>query len=134
MALVPDASVALKWILEEDGSDRAAALAGEALVAPDFLLLECANVLAVQVRRGLVRPDWAQGAVRELRESPFRFLPSGPFIEDAHALGVRLKQGAYDCLYLAVALAERAVVVTADERFVRAVEADGAFSQSIRLL
>lgn len=47
MALVPDASVALKWFLEEDASDRAQALLDEPLVAPDFLRLECSNVLAV---------------------------------------------------------------------------------------
>ncbi len=134
MALVPDASVALKWILQEDGSDRARALAHQPLVAPDFLLLECANVLAIQVRRGLVPPDWARNALRALHEGPIRFLPSGPFIEDAHALGVRLSHGAYDCLYLAAALAERAMMVTADERFVRAVESDGAYSQAVRLL
>ncbi|HTK36723.1 MAG TPA: type II toxin-antitoxin system VapC family toxin [Caulobacteraceae bacterium] len=134
MALVPDASVALKWIFEEVGSDRARALADQPLVAPDFLLLECANVLAIQVRRGLILPDTARNALRELHDGPIRFLPSGPFIQDAHALGVRLGHGAYDCLYLAVAIAERAVMVTADERFVRVVESDGAYSQAIRLL
>ncbi len=46
MTLVIDASVALKWVIEEDDSAAAMALLlGEPLVAPDFLAIECANGL-----------------------------------------------------------------------------------------
>lgn len=48
MSLVVDASVALKWVLDEEGrpAARALLLGNEPLHAPDFLILECANILA----------------------------------------------------------------------------------------
>jgi predicted nucleic acid-binding protein len=43
---VVDASVALKWVIDEDGSEAAGALLlEEPLAAPDLLMVECANVL-----------------------------------------------------------------------------------------
>src|SRR6266404_5666664 len=50
---VIDASVALKWVIEEDGSEAATALlVGDVLAAPDFVVIECANVLWAKTRRG----------------------------------------------------------------------------------
>lgn len=55
MIWLVDASVALKWVLEEPETDLSRRLIGHANVAaPDFLLLECANVLTRQVRRGVM--------------------------------------------------------------------------------
>jgi predicted nucleic acid-binding protein len=51
-AVIVDASVAIKWVVQEEGSDTAAALAGQALSAPTLLTVECANVLWVKARRG----------------------------------------------------------------------------------
>ena len=46
MTVVVDASVALKWVIEEDGSEAAQALVvRHPLAAPDLLMIECANVL-----------------------------------------------------------------------------------------
>lgn len=50
--IVVDASVAIKWVVEEEGSDAAAALADQDLTAPSLLMVECANVLWVKARRG----------------------------------------------------------------------------------
>ena len=48
---IVDASVAVKWVVPEIGSDQAAALATYRLSAPDLLDAECANVLWVKVTR-----------------------------------------------------------------------------------
>ena len=47
MTLVVDASVGLKWALDEPDSDLAKALAvgGETLLVPEFWLIEACNVL-----------------------------------------------------------------------------------------
>jgi len=123
LTLVVDASVALKWVLDEDGADRAkAVLSGdEALLAPDFLLLEAANVLATKVRRGLITAAGARNSLSGLREGLVRFAPSSTHLDRAHALAVELERSVYDSLYLALALAESAVLVTADGRFAQAV-------------
>ena len=43
--LVIDASAAVKWVIEEDGTPQALALHQKAkLIAPDLLIAECANI------------------------------------------------------------------------------------------
>jgi predicted nucleic acid-binding protein len=54
LTLVIDASVALKWFIDEDGSDRAAALLDgkELLIAPDLIVAEVCNAGWKAVRAG----------------------------------------------------------------------------------
>ena len=49
--LVIDASIAIKWVIEEDRTKEALALRRQALAAPDLLVAECANILRKKVRR-----------------------------------------------------------------------------------
>ena len=133
--LIVDASVALKWVLEEEGSASARALFGaEDLLAPDFLLLECANVLATKTRRRDVSEAGAASALDLLRTGPVRFLPTAPYVLRAHALAVELGRSAYDCLYLAAALTEGGAMITADSRFAAAASAIPAYAARLRSL
>jgi predicted nucleic acid-binding protein len=135
VTVVVDASVALKWVLEEEGSDRARVLAAsEIMVAPDLWLIECANVLAVRVRRGQIAADAAAQAVDLIASAPVRIVPTRAYVPTAHALSVILKQSAYGSLYLALALQERAVMVTADAAFFRAASAVATYAPFIRML
>lgn len=136
MTLVVDASVALKWVLDEENRAAAMALIGgtEALASPDFLLLECANVLAYKVGSGRTTQRGAALSLEAIEAAPVRLAPSAPHITRAHAIAVELGQSAYDSLYLAFALAEHAVLVTADACFARAAMAQPAYSASLRLL
>jgi predicted nucleic acid-binding protein len=118
MPIVVDASVALKWVLEEDGSDQARSLIEQApLLAPDLLFVECANVLWMKARRGQIAPEEAKSALRAIEATPIRSVSSRTHAAAAQAIAIELDQTAYDSLYLAVALAERATLVTADEVF-----------------
>lgn len=135
MTVVVDASVALKWVLQEEGDDRARALAAfETMIAPDLWLIECANVLTLRVRRGQIAADVAAQAVDFIASAPVRIVPTRGHVPTAHALSVALKQSAYDSLYLALALSERAVMVTADAAFFRAASAVAAYAPHIRML
>jgi predicted nucleic acid-binding protein len=135
VALVVDASVALKWVLDEPETGRALALIGaEPLLAPEFLDLECANVLARDVRRGLISAPNATEALASIAAVPMRRAALPAHVAAAHAIAVELQQSVYDSLYLALALAERAVLVTADGRFARAALARPAYAASVRLL
>ncbi len=51
-ALVIDASVAIKWVIDEPGTAHALALRRHRLSAPDLLVAECAIILWKKVRRG----------------------------------------------------------------------------------
>lgn len=136
MSVVVDASTAIKWLLVEEGSDRANDMVGnELLIAPDFLLLECMNVLALRVQRGLWRTVDAEQAYALLTSMPIRIVPSQLHLVEAGRLAMQLpRQTAYDCLYLAVALAENAVMVTADQRFAEAVQREPAYASAVRVL
>jgi predicted nucleic acid-binding protein len=117
--LVVDASVALKWVLPQEGSEMADDLLdhGVALCAPAFIFVELANALWFHLRTGKLNPEEAAGCLRDLRQAPLALwdgeepLPST--LEWAHRLG----QAVYDCAYLALALHLDGTYVTADRRF-----------------
>jgi predicted nucleic acid-binding protein len=132
-----DASVAVKWILPEPGSERALLLqeryADEDvdLVAPVLLVSEVGNVLWKRHRRGELTASEAQRCFEQ-------FLRTSPALLDSNrtstaALGIALAHDRpiYDCLYLAWALELRCDLVTADEKFFRAL---GAVFSCIQLL
>ena len=119
MNLVIDASVAIKWFAPESLSREAAHLldGGDALFAPDFLLVECGNIIWKKVRLGeLTRAD-GDVALGALRSGPIDFVGTRPFVERALHLAHEIEHPLYDCLYLAAAEAVGATVVTADRRF-----------------
>lgn len=45
IAFVIDASIAVKWVVEEAGTSEALRLLAARLYAPDLLVAECANIL-----------------------------------------------------------------------------------------
>lgn len=133
MALVVDASVALKWVLPEPETERALALIeSDRLIAPDFLYLECANVLARDVRRGVLPVAAAEEALAALQGVALQVSPILDLIGPAYGLATALGQTVYDCLYLALAQAEGAVLVTADRRFAEACAE--RFADAVRLI
>lgn len=118
--IVVDASVALKWVIDEPGSVAAAKLQGQTLLAPDLWLIECGNALWTRVRRGLLRAADAVALFARLESAPVRTMPSQLYVAEALQLAADLNHPVYDCLYLATALREDAIVVTADQRFYEA--------------
>jgi predicted nucleic acid-binding protein len=135
VAIVIDASVALKWVVDEDGSQAARNLVmSETLVAPDLLFAECANALWVMARRKLISRSNATVAFAAIEAAPVRVVPLRAHAVAAQAIAFDLDQPVYDCLYLAVALAERAILVTADAGFVRAASANATFRSAVKSL
>jgi predicted nucleic acid-binding protein len=118
---VVDASVALKWILNEPASSWARALpAGARLVAPNLLWTECANGLW-RIARTVPALD-ACRAFGFLSKAPVEVVETGLEMQaQALQLGCQLDHPVYDCLYLAVALDRGAALATADRRFLGVV-------------
>jgi predicted nucleic acid-binding protein len=134
LSVVIDASVALKWVLDEPGSDAASALRDEELIAPALWLLEAANALWRSVGVGQITIDEARARLAELLSAPVATLPVEPYLEEALDLAAAIGHPVYDCLYLALALRHKTYVVTADRRFAAAVSLQSTTAGAVRLL
>ncbi|HTC12012.1 MAG TPA: type II toxin-antitoxin system VapC family toxin [Acetobacteraceae bacterium] len=117
---VIDASIAVKWVVEEEGTLQALALRRQArLIAPELLVAECANILWMKVRRNELSTDEALLAARLLQAAEIELSPTRSLLEPATRIAVELDHPAYDCLYLALAFERDCQFVTADERLLR---------------
>jgi predicted nucleic acid-binding protein len=119
--LVIDASVAIKWIVEEDGTADALALRQARLIAPDLLIAECANILWKKVRRRELSKNEAVFAARLLQGADVELSPTRSLLETATVMALELDHPAYDCVYIALAAAKDCQFVTADDRLIRKV-------------
>ncbi|HLZ66721.1 MAG TPA: type II toxin-antitoxin system VapC family toxin [Aliidongia sp.] len=134
-AIVGDASVALKWVCEEEGSDRAASLlTGRPLVAPALWLVETANALWRRVQRGELTGREADERIAALTTAPVRALDVQDLISDALKLACTLGHPVYDCLYLVAASRCQGLVITADRRFHAAAAGHAEYGAMIALL
>lgn len=120
---IVDASVAVKWVVTEARSDRAATLLdGRALHAPSLMLTEAANALWVMARRGAIAPEASRTCMDLLADAPVLWERDAPDVVGlAHALALDLDHPIYDCLYLAHAIRLDATIITDDGRFLKAV-------------
>lgn len=114
MTLVIDASIAIKWVVAESGTDAALSLRRERLFAPDLLIAECANILWKKVARREMAEIEALMAARLLERADVQLQSMRPLLEPALRLAVALNHPAYDCMYLALAELIDGELVTAD--------------------
>lgn len=133
---VVDASTALKWVLQEEGSEAAVALLdGRVLYAPALIFIEVANALWSAVRRQRLRPEEAADALDLITRAPLRQgVEDASLAQRALQLSLLLDHPVYDCSYLALAMRQKVPVVTADRRFVRAAAAVVEAAPFVRLL
>ena len=123
MRLVVDASVAVKWLVAEEGSDQARDLAasGEELHAPRLMVSEIANALWRKARLGEIVRAEAGAMIAAVPGMPVRWSADEEVCADALRLALALDRPVYDCMYLALAHRIGAPLVTADLRFADAL-------------
>lgn len=126
-AQILDASVALKCLFAEPDSQLAEDLVLRQAdwIAPDLIYLEVANVAALRVRGGLWPAEAVAGALGGLRALLLETAPLDSLAAPALALAVQHGFSAYDAAYLALAIEEATVVLTADLKLARRAEAAG---------
>ena len=125
--VVVDASLAVKWLVEEDDSDKAhAALQSWVAqditrIAPHLMPFEVANAIHRRVLRGELSVGDSARMITWLLASRLEFHQPPDLHSRALQLATQLKQGAAnDAHYLALAESVSCELWTADERFYRA--------------
>ena len=126
-AVVVDASLAFKWLVEEPYTERAVVLVhtwareGLQLTAPYLMPAEVANALHRKVVRQELSEDTATFLLARLMEVGVVLREPQELHVKALELAATLRQQAvYDSLYLALAEIMDCDFWTADERFCRA--------------
>jgi predicted nucleic acid-binding protein len=120
MTMVVDASVALKWYLDEDDSEQALALlvSDERLIAPDLIVAELCNGAWRLIRRGELREEQLGIIARRAPDAFAALRSSAELAARAAAIALELDHPVYDCFYLALGEAENAPLVSADRRLI----------------
>jgi predicted nucleic acid-binding protein len=114
--IVADASVVVKYLFEEAGSDAAVRLLGDSedVVAPELVFAECGNAVWKRARRGGLTQDAALDVLSLLDALSLQPLPLADLTADALGIALRFDHSIYDCYYLAAAIQTGHTLVTAD--------------------
>ena len=116
--MIIDASVAFKWISNEEGSRAAFDLIGsETLQAPILVLAEICDALWKKAMRDEIDSDVSFSAELETVGRLIDFVDERPFIGRALDIARAIKHPIYDCIYVAVAEALDQSLVSADRKF-----------------
>ena len=122
--MIIDASVALKWLVSEEGSDRAQALLLRIdLTGPTLLHSEVANGLRRKARRGELGDNPNLAGLADTLRRFVQTLDEVPLIGRAIGMATMLEHSVYDCVYLALAEQLGRELVTADAKFLNKVAA-----------
>ncbi len=121
--LTVDASVGVKWALEEVHSEAARRLldGGYSLIIPDLFFPETGNILWKKARQGELAADEVPPALEAILSVNLAVHASQPLISLAVEIALESGRTVYDSLYVALASSEDAPLVTADEKLFNAL-------------
>lgn len=114
---VVDANICAKLFIAEENSERALELFADAKIArhaPDFLFIECANVLWTKVRKGNYLAGDAVNDLQDLRAMDTVVTSAADLVVRAFELANEFDISAYDACYVALAESLGVPLVTAD--------------------
>jgi predicted nucleic acid-binding protein len=130
---VIDASIAVKWIFEEEYYLEARRFLSSEIgyIAPDFMLNECTSAIYKKYSRHEIIEETAIQCIEKLlRFDDIKFYSTYLIQIKAFQIASQINHPIFDCFYLALAMQEQAIVVTADRRFYNRVK-DGPYSKFI---
>ncbi len=122
--VVVDASVAIKWFVPEIHADAARRLLreGMTLLAPDLIWAEVANALWRKWRDKELSAEAVQSILTDFRRYPLHIHSGESLYDEAWLVAQGSGRTFYDSLYLALAMSDGCLLVTADLRFYNAVK------------
>lgn len=120
MIYILDASVILKWFIDEEGTEEALAIKrqyefGEIdIVEPDLLIYETANVLRYNK---YFSESAIKTAVKSLYDMRIKFLtPSVSVMDYAIHISLKTNLSIYDCVYASLSMKLSSSLITADKK------------------
>lgn len=126
---VLDASVAVRWVVTEVGSDVAADLLDEPYgwLAPRLMLVELASALRRKVLEKALSEPLAMQALDavldEVNGGRIELAADEAIMRSALTIALLLQHKLPDCVYLALAERRGAELITADQQLARLAEA-----------
>ncbi len=123
MRLVVDASIAVKWLVDEERSEAVARLldSEHEFFAPQLMAAEVGNALRNKVREGNMESSRAASLAASIPDLAISWAKDIELAPDAVRLALALNHPVYDCMYLALAIHTEATLITADIRFVNSL-------------
>ena len=135
---VLDASVVLKWFVDEKGSNKALSLRKDfregktELILPDLALYEISNALRYNPDFG---KEEIQVAIKTLVDMDMDIVtPTLPLIKASIELAIEHEITCYDATYFALARELEFSLITADEKFFNKLPEDSRNSDQVKLL
>lgn len=117
--IVVDASVAVKWLLPEDGAEAARELlaGGDPLLVPSVAAIEVPGAVLRRLRAGLLDEAEAKQCITlwdDLLRENIRVIPVEELLDSALRIAIACSHPLTDCFYVAAAVKTGAPLVTAD--------------------
>lgn len=117
MKYVLDSNVAAKWVLPEPDSAKARTLRDDFsqgrhdLISPDILPIEVGHALTRAERQGRISQSEGLKLWADLMTTPPRFFPYITLMPRALVFSSQARIGVYDCVYVALAERNNAVLL-----------------------
>ena len=124
---VIDTSALVKLVIPEDYSETVSDIAELhhtsqiQLIAPDIVLLECANVLWKHARRDNAPIPTIMAGIETLRRLDIQLVPQDELIEDALRFALDVGVAVYDAMFCVTARRNHSELITADLRLVNSL-------------
>jgi predicted nucleic acid-binding protein len=137
MIVVVDPGVAIKWFVEEPLRPQARSLLvnRHELIAPDILIAGVADLAWKKATSGEISADQATAIVRNIALPSFisAFVESPRLRNRAFALALQCGRPVHDCFYAACAEATSTALISTDEAFLQALQAEGVALRGVSL-
>jgi len=133
MKYVVDSSIAVKWALVEQGTDKARRLRDDfrqtvhELLAPDVFSVEAAHALTRAERQGRIKLSESIQLLADILITAPALHSYHPLLARAAVISSAMRVGVYDCLYVALAEQETCEFVTADDKLVKNLQSTFPF-------
>lgn len=135
MTAVVDASVALKWYIDESDAALAEAVLARssALIAPELIVVEVANAAWKAFRRGEIGATQQAWIAEDITSVLDQLTALRPLSARASAIAREIEHPVYDCFYLALSEAENSLLITADGRLLAKVAQTAFAARTVHL-